>query len=207
MTVEYRHSQWWDVKSETEAWQKVISADQDSPEETQAAHDAILMELYLRKRAALEIGCGVGRLMKAMSPHFNKVFGIDASPSMVEYAKKNLAGTKNCWARICDGATIPFVDDGFDFVYSFLCFQHLHTLEIIQNYIAEAYRVLEPGGVVRIQTVQGESYVDPVNGNSAYLFQNPNDFVQLFKDAGFEHVCGRMKLFHEHYIWVTGVKP
>src|SRR5271165_6480653 len=47
----------------------------------------------LRARAAaLEIGCGPGRLMRPLSRHFSEIDGVDVSDEMVQLARERLRG-------------------------------------------------------------------------------------------------------------------
>src|SRR3954451_24484139 len=43
--------------------------------------------------AALEIGCGPGRLMRPLSRHFGEIHGVDVSDQMIRMARERLAGT------------------------------------------------------------------------------------------------------------------
>ena len=44
----------------------------------------------LSRDAALEIGCGPGRLVRPMSRHFGEIHGIDVSDEMIAQARANL---------------------------------------------------------------------------------------------------------------------
>src|SRR5437867_56261 len=39
----------------------------------------------LRRGSALDFGCGVGRLSRALAEHFDTVMGIDIAPSMISH--------------------------------------------------------------------------------------------------------------------------
>src|SRR6185369_11961947 len=41
---------------------------------------------------ALEIGCGPGRLMRPLAPHFAEIHGVDVSDRMIQLAERNLVG-------------------------------------------------------------------------------------------------------------------
>jgi SAM-dependent methyltransferase len=45
-------------------------------------------QLVVRHGSALDFGCGVGRLTQALAPHFDRVVGVDVSPSMVDLATR-----------------------------------------------------------------------------------------------------------------------
>ena len=44
-----------------------------------------------------------------------------------------------------------FSDGSFDFVYSFIVFQHIPDRDVVLRYLREAGRVLKPGGILRCQ--------------------------------------------------------
>lgn len=102
-------------------------------------------------RRALEIGCGPGRLMRAMSGHFDEIIGVDVSDEMIALARENLRGA-NAQVHLTSGADLAiFPGDHFDFVYSYVVFQHIPSREIVLNYLRETQRVLKPGGILRCQ--------------------------------------------------------
>src|SRR4051812_7078808 len=105
-----------------------------------------------RRDAALEIGCGPGRLMRPMSRHFGEVHGVDVSDEMIRLARERLLDMPNAHPRHGSGTDLAmFPDDRFDFVYSYAVFQHIPSREVVFNYLREARRVLRPGGVLRCQ--------------------------------------------------------
>lgn len=197
---------WWEVESETEAWEKIISAPVPDPIETYANVKYILDGYDGQRATALDVGAGMGRLVKEMSKHFYYVMGVDISQSMVDLSKEYLKGAR-AGVKKGDGMYLPVDDSFFDFAYSYIAFQHFHTLEIVRTNIEEIYRVLKPGGVCRIQTVKGKSYRSESDGNHAYLFEDEYDFGLLFRDAGFSPVDVEVGGTHFQHIWVTGKKP
>jgi ubiquinone/menaquinone biosynthesis C-methylase UbiE len=101
---------------------------------------------------ALDIGCGPGRLMMPMSRHFAEIHGVDVAEEMVTLARQRLSGIPNAQAHVNSGSDLSlFADDWFDFVYSWIVFQHIPSKEIVLSYLREAQRVLRPGGVVACQ--------------------------------------------------------
>ncbi len=102
--------------------------------------------------AALEIGCGPGRLLVPLSRVFGQVAGVDVSPEMIARARENLAGIPNARAELASGADLgAFADDSFDFCYSYAVFQHIPDRDVVWNYLREARRVLRPGGLLKCQ--------------------------------------------------------
>jgi SAM-dependent methyltransferase len=102
--------------------------------------------------AALEIGCGPGRLLRPMSRHFAEIHGVDVSDEMIRLAAERLSDTPNAHAHHNSGSDLMlFAGDRFDFVYSYAVFQHIPSREVVFQYLREARRVLKPGGVLRCQ--------------------------------------------------------
>jgi SAM-dependent methyltransferase len=104
-----------------------------------------------RHERALEIGPGLGRVCVALAEHFDHVTGIDVSQEMVERAR-TLIDHDRIELLVGDGVTLqPVPDRSVDFVVSFTVLQHLPSTELVLGYVAEAARVLRPGGVLALQ--------------------------------------------------------
>jgi SAM-dependent methyltransferase len=102
--------------------------------------------------AALEIGCGPGRLMRPLSRHFREIHGVDVSDEMVRLARERLRATPNAHPHLTAGSDLSLFPGGkFDFVYSYAVFQHIPSREVVFQYLREARRVLKPGGILRCQ--------------------------------------------------------
>lgn len=109
--------------------------------------------------AALDFGCGAGRLTRALATHFERATGVDISPAMIEHARKLNHAYPNAEFVLNDRADLSVFDDAsFDFVYSVITLQHM-PVELSTSYIAEFFRVCRPGGMVVFQ-LPGE-YIAP----------------------------------------------
>jgi len=105
-----------------------------------------------RCRRALEIGCGLGRLMRPLAVHVGEIHGLDVSDEMVRGARERLRDIPNAHVRLGSGGDLAgFADQSFDLVYSYAVFQHIPSLAVIFRYLSEACRVLAPGGVFWFQ--------------------------------------------------------
>ncbi len=100
-------------------------------------------------RVALEIGCGIGRMQEALSPHLAKIHGIDVSPGMIAAARRRCSGLDNVHLAECSGRDLAgFPSDRFDFVLAVDSFPYIHQggLELVEAHFSEVARVLQPGG-------------------------------------------------------------
>ncbi len=97
----------------------------------------------------VEIGCGIGRLARALAPRVGKVYAGDVSPEMLARAREFCADRPNVELLRIDGSLADVPPGVADLVYSHLVFQHVPRLKFIRAYLREAYRVLKPGGIFR----------------------------------------------------------
>jgi ArsR family transcriptional regulator len=93
----------------------------------------------------LDIGTGTGRMLELLSPHAERCVGIDQSREMLAVARANLerADLRDAHVRQGDMYALPFPGAGFDGV---VIHQVLHFAEDPAAVLAEAARVLRPGG-------------------------------------------------------------
>ncbi len=115
----------------------------------------------LNRMRVLEIGCGAGRMTRAMANVFGEVHAVDISAEMIALARRNLSGFPNAFLYKNDGAGLSALPDHiFDFAFSFIVFQHIPSLAVIENYLSEVRRCLRRGALFKFQ-VQGGPYVSP----------------------------------------------
>jgi ubiquinone/menaquinone biosynthesis C-methylase UbiE len=98
--------------------------------------------------SCLEIGCGAGRISRALMQCFDAVYAIDVSPDMLELAKLNVVGPT---FLLSDGTTLPLSDSSVTAAFSCQVFQHFDSRDIALAYFQEIYRVLRADGTCMIQ--------------------------------------------------------
>jgi SAM-dependent methyltransferase len=91
-------------------------------------------------RLTVDVGCGEGRVARILTKAGHAVKGIDGSPALVEAAR---AGDPPVDAEVADAAGLPLPHGSADLVVSFMTLQ---SVEDLDGAIAEAARVLSPGG-------------------------------------------------------------
>jgi len=119
--------------------------------------DALLIESLgnFQDKIVLEIGVGVGRMTEFFGQDFKMVHGIDIAPGMLSIAHKRLCPFSNIELIENEGDTIPFPDEKFDLIFSYLVFKHLPNTALIQNYFEEIARSLKPSGLAKIHLRTG----------------------------------------------------
>jgi SAM-dependent methyltransferase len=101
--------------------------------------------------AALDFGCGVGRLSRALAGHFDTVTGVYVSAPMIEEANRLVASERpNCRFLVNTEPRLPFLSGTFDFVLTNIVLQHMPP-PLAKGYMREFLRVLRPGGIAIIQ--------------------------------------------------------
>src|SRR6185369_8644736 len=149
----------WNQRASEDAYYYVAFGrrEQDDEEFFSTAAEIVKGFIWDLKRvrgrdAALEIGCGPGRLMRPLAEHFTEIHGVDVSDEMIKLAKERLRNTPNAYPQVTTGSDLSqFPDEKFDFVYSYAVFQHIPSRDVVFNYLREARRVLKTGGVLRCQ--------------------------------------------------------
>lgn len=110
------------------------------------------------EKKVLDVGCGVGNDLSRFCKGGSEVFGIDIAPHSIELAIRNFSQRELSGDfRVMNGEHMSFPDDSFDVVY---CHTVLHFTPRPEKMIAEIERVLKPGGVAILMTVNRHSWLN-----------------------------------------------
>ena len=149
----------------------------------------------------LEIGCGAGRVTRALSEVFGEVHGVDISSEMITKARRALADRPNVRLYQNNGRDLSVLGERqVDFAFSTIVFQHIPSRQIIESYVREVHRLLRPGGLFKFQ-VQGDASLEtsPDDTWLGVAFSDA-DAVAMAERCGFEpryrHGAG------EQYFWL-----
>ena len=154
-----------------------------------------------RQMRVIEIGCGAGRISRALARLFGEVHGVDVSGEMVAQARKALADTPNAFIYQNNGMDLTVVPPGlYDFAFSTIVFQHIPSREVIYNYVREVNRLLRPGALFKFQ-VQGDSSMKTAPDDTWLGVPfSERDAIEMAEKCGFEpryrHGAG------EQYFWL-----
>jgi SAM-dependent methyltransferase len=153
------------------------------------------------REAALEIGCGPGRLMRPLSRYFDEIHGVDVSDEMIRLARERLRDTPNAHPHHGSGADLgQFPDSRFDFVYSYAVFQHIPSREVVFSYLREAWRVLKPGGVLRCQ-LNGLPPHARLYDTWSGVRITPDEIHAFTREQGFQLLA--LEEIWTQYMWIT----
>jgi ubiquinone/menaquinone biosynthesis C-methylase UbiE len=146
-----------------------------------------------RGETVLDVGCGTGGLALAAKREVGTgtVFGVDASPEMIERAKRKARRAQvdvNFQTGLAE--SLPFTDSMFDVVLSTVMLHHLPG-ETRRRGVQEMRRVLKPGG-----RLLGVDFGRPIGGRKKGLLGHihrrggvdARDLIALVTDAGLEVV-------------------
>lgn len=154
-----------------------------------------------KQMKVLEIGCGAGRVTRALAQLFGQVCGVDVSGEMIQQAKRALAPFPNAQVHQNNGRDLSVLGDlQVDFAFSTIVFQHIPSREIIENYVREVHRLLKPGGLFKFQ-VQGDATLE-TSPDDTWLGVpfSDEDAVRMAERCGFEpryrHGAG------QQYFWL-----
>jgi ubiquinone/menaquinone biosynthesis C-methylase UbiE len=153
-----------------------------------------------RKLRLVDIGCGTGRFLDFLKQAWPRlpVIGLDLSEAYVRHARRHLRR----WARInlvvASAEAIPAPDNSCDAVSSIFLLHELPP-EVRRTVIAEAARVLKPGGrLVLIDSLQlgDKPDYDGILERFPQSYHEP--YYQSYVSEDFPAIARRYGLVHRH---------
>jgi len=109
-----------------------------------------------RRRRVLDIGCGAGYGSAELARSADAVTGIDISPDAVALARSSYAAP-NLQFLAASATSIPFAAASFDLITCFEVIEHIHDWAAL---LAEARRLLRPGGQFVVSTPNKSYYAE-----------------------------------------------
>lgn len=101
----------------------------------------------------LDIGCGIGRIERALAAELRSITGIDVSPAMIAEARARCRGLANVAFACVDGSDLAaFAGRRFGLVLAVDAFPYLVMAGpgIAARHVADAAGLLNPGGALAI---------------------------------------------------------
>lgn len=103
----------------------------------------------VRGRRVLDAACGPGFYLEELVARGAEAVGCDASPRMVELARRRLGAGADVRVHDLDAPLQWAADQSFDLV---LCALALHYVTQRRGFLAEAFRILRPDGRLVVST-------------------------------------------------------
>jgi len=124
-----------------------------------AIETALLALIPENSGRLIDIGTGTGRLLELLAPRISQGLGVDASKQMLALARSRLsrADLAHCAVRLADMYRLPLFDAGYDVA---LLHMVLHHAESPESVLAEAVRVLRPGGTLIVVDLAAHERID-----------------------------------------------
>ena len=154
-----------------------------------------------RYERILDLGCGIGQSIIPIKERFPEaeVYGIDLSAPLLKFAHR-LAESEGIALHLGqqNAERTNFPDNFFDVVSSCILFHEIPD-EAARNVIADAYRILKPGGYFQIGDTMPYRYLDPYrryssdwqtehNGEPYWRQAGLRDYPALLQAAGFRDI-------------------
>jgi ubiquinone/menaquinone biosynthesis C-methylase UbiE len=152
--------------------------------------------IYKKRLAALDVGCGNGRLSHFLKNYPLNYVGVDNNRTMLRIAKKK---NPNAIFKYAEITKLPFPSHSFDTVWCIAVLHHLPTKKLRLQALREIKRVLKPDGLLcltvwNLWQPKYRKYINQKTHNAAipwkekilryyYAFKQ-NEFRDLLKNAG-----------------------
>lgn len=98
-----------------------------------------------QRGVVVDLGCGTGRILRAVAPSFQRAIGVDFSPASLAVMHGHLPDAERIEA---DVLSVPLPDGLADVVTCAQVLQHLPDEASRDGLIREARRLLKPGGLL-----------------------------------------------------------
>lgn len=146
----------------------------------------------LESLSVLDLGCGLGAYHPGLEGRFRELHGVDVSAQSVKSA-----AARHPFVRYStyDGSRLPYGDRQFSMVFTICVMHHVPPLQW-ESFVAEAYRVTVPGGLMLVFEH------NPYNPLTQYIVKTceidkdaallqPAKLRRMFTAAGFTDVFTR----------------
>ena len=135
----------------------------------------------------LEIGPGPGAATEWLGHRVGRLVAVENDPDAADRLIKRMAGT-NVEVVVGDASDTGFAPESFDTVGSFTMLHHVATFEAQQRVLAQAFRVLRPGGALIGSDSIASDGLHHFHEGDTYNPVEPSSFLTRLQAAGFRRI-------------------
>jgi ubiquinone/menaquinone biosynthesis C-methylase UbiE len=150
----------------------------------------------------LEIGPGPGAATEWLRRRVGRLTAVEADPDAVSRLRDTCAGT-NVEVLHGDATALDFADASFDSVGTFTMLHHVPTIAAQDRVLAEAFRVLRPGGVFIGADSLPSTGLHEFHAGDIYNPIDPASMLARLRTVGF----GRMTVSVDTALTFIAYKP
>lgn len=134
----------------------------------------------------VELGCGVGRLLRSAAPLVKELVAVDCSQEAIALARSFTSFHSNISFLHGNGTDLREIqNDSIDLIFSFGLFAHLPYV-VSAAYLRELHRIVRVGGVLRLQLFVGKCAPSSQTDVLAYRSYSPDSLGKAFDVLGWE---------------------
>lgn len=167
------------------------------------------LEVALKKlnkdARVFDVGCGTGRFLLCACRKGFRCSALDASPDMVDEAKRVTEDFPDVDFYVSDAASIPLEDNTFDLTFSIRLLNQTGTDQQALAIVSEMLRVTKPGGLILVEFVnyfRPRFRQKPAEKRDVYL--KPKQVIEAARHASGQPVSIRGAFFFgmtaQHYV-------
>lgn len=159
----------------------------------QSPNDFFTKNLSVNKGTALDIGCGSGILAFELAKYYDRVVGVDLSPTMLALARHKRSASNIEYIQM-DAGNLSF-ECKFDLIVSAATFHHVQNLPVVLQAIK---KLLNPHGkIVFLDNVSEVETPDTI----AYITGAARDYITDCSKYGFR-TASRLFKFRTSPSWL-----
>jgi spore maturation protein CgeB len=141
---------------------------------------------YSHDKTFVEVGCGVGRMLRAAAQNFGSVVGVDVSTEAIKKAHEFLSDLANIKLIVGNGYSLAELNDNSVDVVGVFAALSSAPSEILAGYMGEIQRILKPDGILRLQIYTGSEQKVGREDTLHLRCYEENRFRDAAKLAGFD---------------------
>jgi SAM-dependent methyltransferase len=135
----------------------------------------------------LELGPGPGLTTDVLRERTTRLTAVEIDPRLASSLQKRMKNT-NVEVAEADATAMPFPDGSFSAVLSFTMLHHVPSVTLQDQLLAEAWRVLRPGGVFAGTDTAPGVLLRLAHTGDTMVPVNPAGLSQRLETAGFDEV-------------------